>query len=134
MAGTFGKVVLNNVRADNQHQPMLARISQKWKNGFPFLGKYASDKTLKDGQRIPLVLNGAGETTLQGVCIGVCSQKVRAGNPYKMGVSRIFWRTLSPPPHQNHLVPGAADRPETRPFSCFSADGEIPSVIQNGLE
>jgi hypothetical protein len=38
-----------------------------------------------------------GETTLRGVCIGVCSQKVRANYPDKMGVSFIFGRTLSPP-------------------------------------
>lgn len=36
-------------------------------------------------------------TTLRGVCIGVCSQKVRATDPDKMGVSFIFGRTPSPP-------------------------------------
>jgi hypothetical protein len=39
VAGTFGKVALDNVRADDQHERMLARISKKWKKEFPFLGR-----------------------------------------------------------------------------------------------
>jgi hypothetical protein len=41
---------------------------------------------------------------------------------------------LAPPLHQNHLVLGAADRPQTRPFSCFSAFGEVASVVPSGAD
>src|SRR4051812_15352573 len=40
---------------------------------------------------------------------------------------------LSPPSCQNRFVPGARDRLETRPFSCISASGELPSVVHSGL-
>ena len=65
---------------------------------FQFWEEYAGAKT-----RPPMkidALNG-GETALRGVCTGVCSQNARARNSDKMGVSCIFWRTLSPPATPN---------------------------------
>ncbi len=38
-----------------------------------------------------------GETTLRGVCIGVCSRKVVLSVSIKIGTFLAFWRTPSPP-------------------------------------
>jgi hypothetical protein len=51
-----------------------------------------------NSERRPMNIAGSQRRgALRGVCMGVCSQKVRARNPYKMGVSLISGRTLSPP-------------------------------------